>query len=392
MPLTREAYNAVTRPIGEALGLPNEAYTSETFLNQEYEEILGKNWIGIAFDDDVPSKGDIFPLQAAGQPLIVLRDQQHQIRVFHNVCRHRGARLIDKPCSNKRRIICPYHAWAYGLDGELTATPNFKGPEKPELVSFPKGTQDLVEVRSAVWNHVVMINLSGDAVPLNQWTATLDARWASYDLQNTVSGDSITHEITYEFNSNWKLTLENFLESYHLPMVHPTLNSYSPLSDHRVVVDNLIMGQVSLNYQPDDDGKGLPGFQGLPQERQTSAEYLLLFPNLMLSVTPDHYRVTLVTPISAEVTHQRWRFFFVGKESGNAEFARARDAIVERVDSYTQEDIAILEKLQAGRHSRAYDGGRFSPYHETTTHHFQKLIAHSLKTDQDLAGTKDGRA
>ncbi|MCP4766628.1 MAG: aromatic ring-hydroxylating dioxygenase subunit alpha [Gammaproteobacteria bacterium] len=381
MTLTHEAFNAVTGPIEEALGLPNDAYTSVSFLKQEYEDVLGKGWIGIAFDDDVASPGDIFPVQAAGQPLIVLRDQQQRIRVFHNVCRHRGARLIDKPCSNKRRIICPYHAWAYGLDGELNATPNFAGPEKRELVSFPKGTQDLVEVRCAVWNHVVMVNLSGDAVPLTEWTETLAARWAGYDLQATLPGS----ELSYDFNANWKLTLENFLESYHLPMVHPTLNSYSPLSDHRVIVENLIMGQLSLNYQPDDDGNGLPRFQGLPQQRQATAEYLLLFPNLMLSVTPDHYRVTLITPISAEFTHQRWRFFFVGEGSRDARFAEAREAVVNRVDSYTREDISILEKLQAGRHSRAYDGGRFSPYHETTTHHFQKLIAHTLKENSSLS-------
>ena len=377
MALTQEAYLATTAPVDTALGLPNEAYTSDSFLRQEYLEVLGKSWIGVAFDDDVATPGDLYPVQAAGQPLVVLRDHQQRIRVFHNVCRHRGAKLVDRPCSNKRQIVCPYHAWAYGLDGELNATPNFRGPDFKERVSFDKGTQDLVEVRSAVWNHVVMVNLSGDAMPLDEWTRELDQRWSSYDLDNTVAGK----EVTYDIDTNWKLALENFLESYHLPVVLPTLNTYSPLSDHLVLVENRIMGQISLNYQPEDGGRGLPRFANLPADRETRAEYLLLFPNLMLSVTPDHFRVTLNNPIAAESTHQRWRFFFVGEESADASYEAARAGVAQRVDSYTQEDISILERLQAGRHSPAYDGGRFSPYHETTTHHFQKLVAQALAGD-----------
>lgn len=377
MTLNQQQYRGVTAPVDTALGLPNSAYTSESFLRQEYEKLLNPGWIGIAFDDDVAAPGDLFPVQLGAQPLVVLRDHEHNIRVFHNVCRHRGTRLVDRPCSKKRQIVCPYHAWAYGLDGSLTATPNFRGPQVNERLSFEKGTQDLVEVRSGVWNHVVMVNLSGDAEPLAEWTHDLDRRWSCYDLANTVAGN----ETGYDIRANWKLTLENFLESYHLPVVHPGLNSYSPLSDHLVHVENRIMGQVSLNYQPDDDGQGLPRFADLPQERLTRAEYLLLFPNLMLSVTPDHYRVTLVMPVSAEATHQRWRFFFVGEASREPARAAARDGVAQRVDSYTQEDISILERLQAGRHSPAYDGGRFSPYHETTVHHFQKLVAESLARD-----------
>jgi len=106
MALTQELYQSITGPIEHALGLPNEAYTNEAFLQEEYNSVLGKGWIGIAFDDDVPSPGDIFPVVAAGQPLIVLRDRRQQIRVFHNVCRHQGAKLVDVPCSNKRQIVC----------------------------------------------------------------------------------------------------------------------------------------------------------------------------------------------------------------------------------------------------------------------------------------------
>ena len=381
MALTEEVYRSITGPIDDAIGLPNEAYTSESFLRLEFERVFGRGWIGIAFDDDVAAPGDLFPVQAAGQPLVVVRDRQQNIRVFHNVCRHRGTRLVDQSCAKKRQIVCPYHAWAYGLDGKLNATPNFRGPGVSERVAFEAGQQDLVEVRSTVWNHVIMVNLSGDAMPLDEWSETLDQRWSCYDLENTLAGK----EVTYTIGANWKLTLENFLESYHLPVVHPALNAYSPQDDHLVLVENRVMGQVSLDYRPDDGGKGLPCFADLPADRQTRAEYLLLFPSLMLSVTPDHYRVTLITPESAESTHQRWRFYFVGEDGLDPAQDAARDGVAERVDSYTREDIAILERLQAGRQSPAYDGGRFSPYHETTTFQFQKLIALNVENDSTRA-------
>ncbi len=374
MSLTDQEYSSVTQTIDVALGLPNRAYTEDSFLKDEYRKVFGRGWIGIAFESDVAQAGDMFPVYAAGQPLLLVRGHDNRIRVFHNVCRHRGAKLLDKPCTKKHLIVCPYHAWSYTLEGTLKATPHFSGPDSHDHPTLEAGTQNLVEVRSGVWNHVVMVNLSGDAVALKDWTARLDARWAPFDIENMTPGG----DMTFEFNANWKLVLENFLESYHLPSVHPVLNSYSPLQDHVLVVDQLFMGQLSLNYRPSDDGNALPRFSNLPEERQTTGEYLLLFPTLMVSVTPDHFRVTIVTPLSATATHQRWQFYFVGAESQQARFKDARDAVVSRVAAYTEEDVEILERLQAGRQSSGYDGGRFSPFHETTTHQFQKLVAGSL--------------
>lgn len=388
MPLTDQEYRSITAPIDTAIGLPNRAYTDNAFLKDEYDKVFGRGWIGVAFTHDVAAPGDIFPVTAAGQPLLVVRGTDGEVRVFHNVCRHRGAKLMDAPCAKKRLIVCPYHAWSYALDGTLVKTPNFSGPDDHAHPTLADGTQNLVEVRSGVWNHVVMVNLSGDAVPLADWTARLDARWAPFDIPGMAPGG----EMTFEFQANWKLVLENFLESYHLPAVHPVLNSYSPLRDHVLVVDELFMGQLSLNYRPSDGGNALPRFGDLPADRRAAGEYLLLFPTLMVSVTPDHYRVTIVTPLSAGLTHQRWQFFFVGEKSREARFQAARDAVMTRVASYTEEDIAILERLQAGRASSGYDGGRFSPFHETTTHQFQKLVARSLNGGIEVTRAEENGA
>jgi choline monooxygenase len=364
-------FTSVNRPIESAIGLPKTCYTDPAHFQLEQKRVLGSNWIGIALDSDAAQAGDVYPITAAGQALIVVRDRDQQIRVFHNVCRHRGAQLVDSPCNNRRNLVCPYHAWSYGLDGKLVNTPHFSGVNQHSHTDFEEGSQDLAEVRSGVWHHIVFVNLSGDAQSLQEYTRILDERWAAFDLDDVYHGGSDVFEI----RANWKLVLENFVESYHLPMVHPELARYSPLQDHELVVQDNVLGQLSLNYQPSDEGKGLPHFADLPEDKATTGEYLLLFPTLMLSVTPDHFRITFINPISPQLTHQRWEFFFVGKQSQEQRHAAARAAVVQRVHSVTSEDLDILQKMQAGRNSEGFDGGRFSPYHETTTHHFQKLVA-----------------
>ena len=153
---------------------------------------------------------------------------------------------------------------------------------------------------------MVLVNLSGDATSLREWTARLDRRWAEFDIADMAPGWSMTFDI----GANWKLVVENFLESYHLPVVHPGLNAYSPLEDHDLVVDEVFMGQLSLNYAPRDGGNALPRFAGLSGARATSGEYLLLFPSLMVSITPPTTSAPRSwTPVSTDRSHQRWGVF-----------------------------------------------------------------------------------
>lgn len=367
--------------VATAVGLPPELYTSDQVLQHEYNHLMSSTWIAIGLEADARNAGDVYPVEIANHSLILVRAKDQQLRVFHNVCRHRGTELVDKPCSNRNTLVCPYHAWSYGLDGTLRNTPHFNGINEHEHHTLFDDRKNLVEVRSGIWNHIVFVNLSGDAPPLEQHTRVIDQRWQSYDLKNTYRGGSDQFEIA----ANWKLVLENFLESYHLPMVHPELARYSPLADHLLVVDENVMGQVSLNYQPSDAGKSLPRFDNLPEENNTRGDYLLLFPNLMLSVTPDHYRITFINPINPQLTLQRWEYFFVGKQHTEDQDANARKTIVERVRSVTQEDVPILEKMQKGRHSKGFDGGQFSPFHETTVHHFQSMIAEALTRDSFIS-------
>ena len=153
----QESLARVQRPIAEASGLPNEAYTSEAFAACERDGVLARTWTCIGAGAQVPEPGDIRPLSLQGLPLILLRDQAGEIRVFHNVCSHRGMELVSAPCRSRGAIRCPYHSWAYALDGSLKATPLIGGPGTKHCEGFDKAAHGLKPVRAASsWSDSIM--------------------------------------------------------------------------------------------------------------------------------------------------------------------------------------------------------------------------------------------
>ena len=136
--LNIEKLHNVDRPIEVANGLPNECYTSIDYLVHEREKVFFNKWTIIGVASSIPKPGDVKPHNLLGIPLILVRDKDMKIRVFHNVCSHRGFKLLDKPCSLKNVIRCPYHSWSYDLNGKLIATPHIGGLNNHKLENFDK--------------------------------------------------------------------------------------------------------------------------------------------------------------------------------------------------------------------------------------------------------------
>ena len=362
-----------------ARGLANSAYTTQAQLDIERQTLLAGSWIPIAVEEDVPVVGDVYPVSAAGQPLLVLRADDGNLRVFHNVCRHRGTCLVNR-AGRRASLVCPYHGWTYGLDGSLEQTPYFGGPYARDTGSIDKAKHSLSPVQFGVWNHIVFANLNGTAERLAQRMSPLSARWQHVDFSCIRHGQ----EAHYEVAANWKLVTENFLESYHLPSVHRDLNTYSALAHHHVIVEGSShFGQQSTQYVPADGAaRQLPQFPNLDRKQSETAEYLCLFPTAWLSITADHFRVTLVEPVSPNLTRIRWVFYFVGDEALEPSYAPIRQTLVTRVLSVFEEDVSILERLQLGRTSRSFDGGCFSAFHEGGVHRFQQLVASSYESQE----------
>ncbi len=375
-----ESLEQVLRPISEATGLPNEAYTSEAFAAHERDQVLARTWTCIGVASQVPEVGDVRPVTLLGLPLILLRDRGNGIRVFHNVCSHRGMELVSQPCSNRGALRCPYHSWTYALDGSLKATPFIGGPGTRSCEGFDKTRHGLRPVRTAVWFDAVFVNLSGDAPDFETRVGLLAERWQDFKDAPLRHGGPDSR-FTLELDCNWKLAVENFCEAYHLPWIHPGLNSYSRLEDHyNIEAEHLFAGQGSLVYSPrlSEGGQSFPILPGLSEKWRGASEYIALFPNVLFGVHADHFWIACIQPVSAAKTIEHIEIYYFDDTALDEAHDPLREVNARQWQSIFEEDRGVVEGMQRGRASPAFQGGVFSPVMDGPTHCFHKWVAGTL--------------
>jgi choline monooxygenase len=377
--------NAILQPIEKATGLPNQAYTSDVFLAHERDHVLGKSWAGLWFASDLPKKGYVKPIQFMGLPLVILRNKQDEIRVFHNVCSHRGMILVHEEMEVQGALRCKYHSWSYNLDGELKGTPHLGGIGQHKAEGFNHCDHGLKPVRSAVWMDVIFINLSGDAPAFDDYVRPLAEKWQSFvgstgleRMRPALNGKGMQLEI----RSNWKLAVENYCESYHLPWIHPGLNTYSRLEDHyHIMYGDDFGGQGSFAYRLSDEvGTALPRFPEWPQDKLEQAEYVAFYPNVLLGIQADHSFAMIVDPLACDRSMEHLRLYYVDDDAIDDRHAASRNATLESWRVVFGEDVDAVEGLQRGRLSPGYKGGVFSPVMDNPTHHFHQWVARKLQT------------
>ncbi|WP_170372366.1 aromatic ring-hydroxylating oxygenase subunit alpha [Ruegeria arenilitoris] len=375
--------SAVRQSIETALGLPNAHYTDPALHAEETRALLLDGWAGLAVTADVPEPGDAVPLEFMGIPLLLLRDRSGTVRVFQNICRHRGMILVEEPRKIEGAIRCPYHSWCYSTEGRLVATPHVGGPGQNAHDAVSKSDLGLIEVRSHIWRDVVWINVSGDAPAFEDANARLIERWAEFDKPLYHGGPESSFRL--DVNCNWKLAVENYCESYHLPWVHPGLNSYSRLEDHYHIQEpGLYSGQGTLVYRQlkTEDGRVFPDFEGLSQKWDTAAEYIAAFPNVLLGVHRDHAFAIILRPEAQNRTSEHIHLFYSAPDT-DADL-RARNA--EQWKVVFEEDVFVVEGMQRGRAAPGFDGGHFSPAMDGPTHLFHDWVAQRLMAHRtDLA-------
>ena len=376
-------FSAVTSESGLASGLPNYAYTSEDFFRIEQEQLFASTWTCIGNGCNIPDPGDLQPVGFLGQPLLMLRNGPGEIKVFHNVCSHRGNELVWQACSVKRTIQCPYHGWAYDLDGRLLATPNVGGSGVHAIDDLDRNEHGLHEARSAVWMDLVFVNLSADAPDFETFIAPLQQRIDKLLPREKFAAlkPAVNHgRYTIDFAGNWKLCIENNLESYHLPTVHPDLNAVSRLEDHyHFYGDDLFAGQGTLHY--DHEKTNLAAFPVFDGWSDMIAEYPTLYPNVFLGLQADHFWTRYVQPVSAERSLDHLQIYYLGDAADSPEFEAARAHRLEVWAKVFNEDIGVVEGMQRGRHSRAFSGGVLTPIMDKPSHHFAKWVARQFTSD-----------
>jgi len=226
---------------------------------------------------------------------------------------------------------------------------------------------------------VVFVNLSGDAQPFEKEFETLLKRWKDFDLPIHHGGPGSSFKL--ELDTNWKLAVENYCESYHLPFVHPTLNEYSKLEDHENILgEGPWSGQLTHAYNSplDDHGKGFQKFENLPDRWSKSAEYMAVYPNVLLGVHNDHTYAIVIEPIAPGKSKEHVEIYYSSPQSTDDEWTRLRQANTGFWTEVFKEDIGVVEAMQKGRKASGFDGGHFSPVMDEATHHFHSWISGQL--------------
>ena len=375
---TASPHGAADPAISESAALPNRAYTSHGDWLKERDTVIAQTWAGLGFSSDIAEPGSVFPIMFMGLPLVMVRDQQGRARVFHNVCRHRGMQLVAEAGDAGLVIRCPYHKWGYDLSGQLKTTPNIGGMGVHEVTGFDCADHALTGVRCDESMGVVFINLSGDAPSLPAHLEPLLSRWrelAGPEFDQQLIADAGEYgSMELVLNSNYKLAVENYCESYHLPFVHPDLNTYSPLDAHyNLTVDPLASGQGTRVYDlTRGESQPLPQFSEWDGERLKTAEYLSLYPNVLLGIQADHFFVILLLSEAVDQTRERLQFYYADSDGIGDSYRERRENLHAAWSVVFSEDISVVEGMQRGRASPAFDGGLFTPLMDLPTHHFHQ--------------------
>ena len=381
-------YAATRLPVNAASTLIPDAYVSDEFYALERERIFARSWVPVCVTDEVAAPGSFVVAEVAGRSLIVCRDAAGELHAHHNVCRHRGARLcLEERGRVERFFQCSYHAWAYGLDGSCLGTPLFtpaagipddqRGAfDMSDVEAFDKDDFGLHPARVAAWGCLVFVCLDPSAPSLDDELGDLPERFAGYRLAE----HRLVQRVEYEIEANWKLVAENFMEYYHLPWVHPGLVKVSPLKHHhRWQGTGMYVGfctsPIAANTK-DGGWEGLPALSTLDANDATSARFVWLFPNIAINVLPNHTFLLLARP--AAPGHTREVAYLLAHpeaiEGAGDSVQRETGGLLTFWDEVNREDIAIVERVQAGLGDPAYTGGRMCYRFEESVHRFQNMV------------------
>lgn len=368
-PWTDEAaWTGTRKPLTEASSLPAAAYVDQGFFDLEQQRVFGTSWVPVAIADQVVT-GRLLVRSLGGTSIVLTRNADGELRGFLNSCRHRGTELAESDCDIATTIRCPYHRWGYNLDGTLVATPRFADAGVDD---FDPNDFGLHKVRVGQWGVLIFACLDPTTMPLDDWIGDLPDRSWSYRLKEWRTVE--TRDV--EIKANWKLISENFQEYYHLTWVHPELSKVSRVDDHyRFQGSGMYCGQTTTPLSSDDRGdwEAMPPATGLTESDASSGRFLAIFPNVLLSLLPNHVFVMMLNPVAPGLTVETCTFLLPPSTPDVPEddFESTRSFWFDVND----EDIGIVEAGQRGMERGGFTIGRLSPRFEEPLHRFHNMLA-----------------
>lgn len=373
----KERFRRVLRPPAQAHSLPPECYVGTGWLEREIERAFRSAWASLGRADRVPAPGDYAAVDLAGVPLLLLRDKTGTLRAFANSCRHRGTKLLSGT-GRCRAVTCPFHGWVYGLDGALCHAPDMERAE-----GFERDDYGLLPLRLGERDGFVFVNLDGGAPDLDAWLGDFSALHAPWRLGEMASARRREFEVAY----NWKLFLEVFNEYYHLGSVHPrSIGGIYHAPDEPEAVTGRYVTQfgshdASSGLLAGDQDKAMPVIAGLEGRNRDGTRYSWVFPNLTFAASREAIWVYEVTPLAPERTWVGMTCAFSPAAAELPDFAQRAAAYFERLDVAIAEDIAVLERQQAGLTSPLARPGRFSHLEPNVARFERWLVECCLATE-----------
>ena len=341
------------QPLSHATALAAHFYTDASIPALDRRAIFDRGWQLIAHVCQLQGAGDHVVADFGGLPVIAVRGADGVIRVMHNVCRHRAGPIASCDGLAAKSLRCRYHGWTYTLDGTLRSA-----PEMGDAPDFEPSAIALPQLAVRTWQGLVFAAVdAAGAPPFEDFVAGIDAR-----LGPTRGLERYGHHrrVGYDVACNWKVYVDNYLEGYHVPHIHPGLNK---LLDYRSYVTETARW-YSFQWSPLESGDGLYG--------DGDALYYWLWPNTMLNILPGRLQTNRVVPRGVDRCRVEFDFYYAPDDS--AEGQARREADLGFSDEVQLEDLTICEDVQRGLASGSYQAGRLNPLRENAVHHFHELL------------------
>jgi choline monooxygenase len=335
--------------LAKARALPPRHYLGAEMLERDFALVFARSWQLLAHEHRLSAAGDHVVAEIGRTPILIVRGADGALRAFANVCRHRAGPLALCDGRGARALHCKYHGWTYDLEGRLRHAPEMAGAD-----GFTTEGVRLPQFRVASWQGLVFVALDQQTPPLEVVYGGIAARITPIDL----AAMEFVRSESYDIACNWKVYVDNFMEGYHLPYVHPGL---SKVLDYRVYRTELSPWH-SLQHSPLRANDGIYG--------EGEAFYYFVYPNVMLNIMPGRLQVNRILPAGPDRCRVAFDYYYAVDSAARARIARDR----EFSDEIQQEDIAICEAVQRGLGSGHYEPGRLCPRRESGLWHFQNLL------------------
>jgi choline monooxygenase len=361
-PISRAPIPDIHPDVAHAHTLPSSVYVDTEVYAREKEAVFGKTWQIVGRRDQVLSAGDYFTVDLFDNPLLIVRGNDGVVRGFYNVCRHRAGNPATG-CGSRKVFRCGYHGWTYDLTGKLLNAPEMQGTKDFRMEDF-----GLIPVQADEFGAWVFVNLDENAEPLTHALREMPAQTERFRLDQL----KFFERRDYIMKCNWKVYVDNYLEGYHLPSVHPGLNQELDYGAYTTETFERHSKQSSPIRGPENESTANRRYK---QATGETADYFWIFPNWMLNCYPDNTSVNIVVPLGTQSCLAIFEWYY------HPELA-TEDSVREGVrfsDQIQIEDGAICEIVHKNLKSRVYDRGRYSAKQERGVHHFHHLYSEWMK-------------